>query len=343
MKTPPCPNAVCSKTVSTIRYGFYKTRSGRRSRYRCGTCGKTFSSTSGTVYHRLQHRRWTFDDVAALSVEGVSKSAIARVKGVAWNTVDRWLEKAAECCRQFNRNRTHGLDIRELQADEIRTFTGRKDRSTWIFTTIDVWSRLWPATLVGRRSYANTRSVLREVRNRSVRGRTVFIATDGFEYYPRVVREVFGPMCILGQVLKTRRNDRVVKVERRLAVGTSWKFDEVLANSEDSATLNTSFVERLNLTIRQGSAYLRRRATCHARSKGRLEEQLELVRCHYNFVRPHRSLKLGRQTVTPAMQAELTKRPLTFREIFSSRSLPLSSEAFARVFTGCTANARLAA
>ena len=29
--------------------------------------------------------------------------------------------------------------------------------------------------------------------------------------------------------------------------------------SEDSETLNTAFVERLNLTIRQGSAYVRRR------------------------------------------------------------------------------------
>ena len=39
--------------------------------------------------------------------------------------------------------------------------------------------------------------------------------------------------------------------------------------SEDSEHLNTSFVERLNLTIRQGSAYLRRcspRATPEAKT-----------------------------------------------------------------------------
>ena len=33
--------------------------------------------------HRLQHRRGIFDEVAAFSVEGLSKSAIARVKGIA--------------------------------------------------------------------------------------------------------------------------------------------------------------------------------------------------------------------------------------------------------------------
>ena len=43
----------------------------------------------------LQHRRATFDEVAALSVEGLNNSAIARVKQIAWNTVARWPEKAA--------------------------------------------------------------------------------------------------------------------------------------------------------------------------------------------------------------------------------------------------------
>ena len=48
-----------------------------------------------TAYYRLQYRRVTFDEVAALTVEGLNKSAIARVKGIAWNTVRRWLERAS--------------------------------------------------------------------------------------------------------------------------------------------------------------------------------------------------------------------------------------------------------
>ena len=46
------------------------------------------------------------------------------------------------------------------------------------------------------------------------------------------------------------------------------------------------------------------------------EEHLELLRCHYNFVRPHGALKFGREVRTPAMQAGLATRRLTFREIF---------------------------
>ena len=71
--------------------------------------------------------------------------------------------------------------------------------------------------------------------------------------------------------------------------------------------MNTSFIERLNLTIRQGLAYLTRRTLSHARSKEKLEEELELLRCHYNFARPHGALKFGRVIRTPAMQAGLVK------------------------------------
>jgi hypothetical protein len=86
--------------------------------------------------------------------------------------------------------------------------------------------------------------------------------------------------------------------------------------SEDSATLNTSFVKRLNLTIRQGSAYLRRRSPCHARGTDQLRGHVELLRCYYNFIRPHRALKFGRKTRTPAMQAGLVSAPLKWSDVF---------------------------
>jgi transposase-like protein len=50
-----------------------------------------------------------FDQVATLSVEGLNKSAIARVQRIAWNTVDRWLEKAGDC---FNDQKTTGAYAR---------------------------------------------------------------------------------------------------------------------------------------------------------------------------------------------------------------------------------------
>ena len=123
---------------------------------------------------------------------------------------------------------------------------------------------------------------------------------------------------VYGQVLKTRRNDRVVRVERRLRIGTASRLKAALWESEDSETLNTSFVERLNLTIRQGSAYLRLRSPCHARGADQLRGHVELLRCYYNFIRPHRALKFGRETRTPAMQAGLVSAPMNWSDIFTA-------------------------
>ena len=112
----------------------------------------------------------------------------------------------------------------------------------------------------------------------------------------------------------------MIQVERELVGGAPWRLEQALADSEDSSTLNTSFTERLNLTIRQGSAYLCRRSLCHSRWKPRLEDHAELLPCHYNFIRPHRALEFGKETRTPAMQAGLAKRLVTFRDVFCSRS-----------------------
>ena len=209
----------------------------------------------------------------------------------------------------------------ELQADEIKTIVGSKEQPIWIFAVIEVWSRLWPSTVVGKRSYQNTLSVFRNLSSRMSLEQIPLIVTDGFGFYEKVVRRVFGPACLYGRVIKTRRNDRIVKVERRAVLGDRWRLEQALHDSEDSVKLNTSFVERLNLTIRQGSAYLGRRTICQARQKECLNDHLELLRCHYNFVRPHRALKFGREVRTPARQAGLTSRALTLREIFSSRLL----------------------
>jgi len=215
MKSLNCPYPNCTPSKegtarAIIRYGFYKTRCGKRRRYQCQACGKTFCSTTGTAYHRLQHRRVTFDEVAALSVEDLSKSAIARVKRVAWNTEHRWLERAAIWCRRFNDRRMRRLSLVELQADEIQTIVGGREQPIWIFVVLDVWSWLWASVVVGKRSYRNTLDLFRNLSQRMNPEVVALITTDGFQFYEKVIGRIFGPACVYDQVIKTRRNDRVV-------------------------------------------------------------------------------------------------------------------------------------
>jgi hypothetical protein len=85
---------------------------------------------------------------------------MVRIKRIAWGTVARWLELAANHALRFNLRRLKGFVIHELQADEIHSFVGGKGRVTWVLTTLEVWSRLWVNLVVGRRNFGNIKRLL---------------------------------------------------------------------------------------------------------------------------------------------------------------------------------------
>jgi transposase-like protein len=167
-----CPNEACEHhgrrgNGNIALHGYSKVKWGRRRRYRCTACGKTFGATAGTASKRLQHPKRKFDRVVQLTVEGVSKAGIARIEGLSWNTVSRWLEVAAALARQFNATKLRGFDLEELQLDELSTFLGNRNQQTRVFAGIEVSSRLWAATLAGPRSYSNNKSFIRCIADRS--------------------------------------------------------------------------------------------------------------------------------------------------------------------------------
>ena len=301
-------------------FGWYKTKFGRRKRYRCNGCKSTFSSTTDTAYHRLKASRNEVELACKMSVKGVSIAVSADILNRPWKTIQRWLDRAQEMCKRFQGCHLHGYEIHELQADELVTFVGKRKSKTWIMAIIEVCSRLWPATRIGRRSYRNIRSLFGEALYRGFFNDRVFITTDGFKPYAWVLKRVFGSACIYGQVIKKWKKNRVTCVEREIIIGEPWQLEEALECSQDSEKLNTSFIERLNLTIRQGTSYLQRKTSAHARCPQALLAQLEFQRCYYNFMRPHMSLKFGNELYTPAMVAGIAKRKITWREILEGRA-----------------------
>jgi hypothetical protein len=94
-------------------------------------------------------------------------------------------------CRRFSHRKLKGLSIPELQADEIRTIVaGRKQ--IWDFVVIDVWSGLWPSTMVGKRSYRNTLDLFRDLSRRMNLEVTPLITTDGLKVLPESHRASAG-------------------------------------------------------------------------------------------------------------------------------------------------------
>ncbi|MGI9336281.1 MAG: hypothetical protein ACR2RL_24290, partial [Gammaproteobacteria bacterium] len=130
-------------------------------------------------------------------------------------------------------------------------------------------------------------------------------------------RKLCGVACIYAQVVKTWRKDRVTRVRWRAVVGTTRRLEKTLDASEDSTRANTAYIERLDLTIRQSVASLRRRSPTHAGCEKQLRQQLEFARCHYNSIRRHTGLRFGRELRMPAMVAGLCDRVCSFWEVFA--------------------------
>ncbi|MFQ5730313.1 MAG: IS1 family transposase [Waddliaceae bacterium] len=121
-------------------------------------------------------------------------------------------------------------------------------------------------------------------------------------------------------VHKTREKGRVTKVERRIVFGKEQEIYNTLEHSPVSQTINTAYVERNNLTLRQHSRRLTRKTNGFSKVKRNLQAQVILVMAYYNFVRPHCSLKIkGEGKRTPAMAAELTDHLWSMSELMTYR------------------------
>jgi len=84
--------------------------------------------------------------------------------------------------------------------------------------------------------------------------------------------------------VKTRKKGRTVAVEANVIFGQPDAIARQLANSPVSTTINTSFVERDNLTQRQQNRRLTRRTNGYSKELPWFEKQLWLSLAYYHFV-----------------------------------------------------------
>ena len=112
-----------------------------------------------------------------------------------------------------------------------------------------------------------------------------------------------------------------------------WRrFEQALAAYDWQ--INTAFIERVNLSIRQHVAAVGRRVATLCKGEDGLRQQLALYHVYYNFVLPHASLRqpwaepvrtYGTGSAkrwrpcTPAMAAGLTDHVWTLKEVLLYR------------------------
>lgn len=141
-------------------------------------------------------------------------------------------------------------------------------------------------------------------------------------------RRVLDPDLCYAQVDKHREGGRVVEVCRRIIFGSTAVITEILGGKQ----INTSYVERDNLTSRQSNGRLVRKTLSYSKKNYYLQRHLDLEDAVFNFVRPHQALRmtLPRPILarkwhqrTPAMAAGLTDHRWTLEELLSYRIPPV--------------------
>ena len=90
------------------------------------------------------------------------------------------------------------------------------------------------------------------------------------------------------QVVKQRAKRRLIEVKQRLVSGNLDNIRVKLA--AHGWGINTAFIERFNLTLRQHVPTLGRRVLAYAQSEVGLSRQLALVYLYYNSCLPHSAL-----------------------------------------------------
>ena len=136
-------------------------------------------------------------------------------------------------------------------------------------------------------------------------------------------------------MVKSYRRRRIVRVAQRIVFGTLGAIRQVLA--KQGWHINTAFVERLNLDIRQHVAAIGRRVNTLCRHEAGLRQQVALCQVYHNFCLPHNSLRQALaqpepthgtgsakqwRPCTPAMAAGLTDRVWSLREVLLLRVPP---------------------
>ena len=124
---PFCPNSRCVFTGKAIKKGHFSLKSGaRRQRFSCPGCGKNFSQTTGSPFHRLRKLHLTMPLVRA-RCRNMSIRDAARHLRVSKGFVERRVWRLGELARQQNEKlrrcylRQHGA-LAEVQMDEMESF-----------------------------------------------------------------------------------------------------------------------------------------------------------------------------------------------------------------------------
>jgi IS1 family transposase/transposase-like protein len=368
-----CPHAACSYH-GRVGFGNIRANghpNGRRWRQLvCLGCHGYFIETHGTPFHGKHVDPDKLVWAIAALAEGLGIRAVARIFEVDPNTALGWLVEAAEHLEAFSRYCLRDVDVEQVQMDELFALLSavkdgditeakaikRLSRSPhWVWVAMDPVCKLILAVDVGERTLTIAQRLVHQVVQVLAPHCALLFLTDGFREYLTALVTHYGqwvhPEChqakaprprarwmpVSGlryaQVVKAYWRRRLVGVKHRVIFGAVQTIESILAKR--GWKINTSFVERLNLDLRQHVAAIGRPVNTLCKHEAGLRQQVALFQVYHNFGLPHASLRVplpaalhGAGTAkrwqqrTPAMAAGLTDHVWSLREVLLYRVPP---------------------
>ena len=362
----PCPNKKCmdygqANQGNIISISTYMTKSGKRHIFRCTTCNETFSETRDTVFFDLKTEEEKVMMALKMILVKVDITGIALVLDIKKDTILSWLDRAYKKMNEINQVLLKDLPMTRVELDEMWSFVRLKTNNgeeedpvstesdssdseegqQWTWISFAPEYRLILGIIVGPRT-AETALSLIALTAGIVTGVPCFFI-DGFSCYYNALLEHYHqlkvfprtgkpgrpkqpvkephPDLVYAQVVKEKKKGRLVGINHRIRCGA-----ERLAKL--GINIGTSFLERLNLTIRQSLAPLGRKTLGFSKKRENLKKQTIFFQAFYNFARPHMSLreKISNsddrfqkkwRPRTPAMAAGITDHAWEFRELLT--------------------------
>lgn len=258
--------------------------------------------------------------IIRLLVEGMSLRSATRVTDISRTTILKLLIEVGRACQKFHNDTVVNIKSDRVQCDEIWSFVGCKEKAkekgaagdgdVWTWVGLDADTKLAISWLVGDRDADAAHSFMFDLKDRL--SNKVQLTTDGHKAYLTAVDAAFEDEIDYAMLVKLYGGtEGETSQERKYSPNVcTGSVKTVITGDPRLKFVSTSYVERQNLTMRM---HMRRFTRLTNAFSKKVENHCYAIALHfvyYNFCRIHTSL-----SVTPAMQAGLTKKPMSIEDI----------------------------
>jgi IS1 family transposase len=233
-----------------------------------------------------------------------------------------WSETNDASRGSTKRNKIRNVKASRIQCDEIWSFCCAKDKNVatakaapaeagdvWTWTAIDADTKLIMSYFVGDRSAESACALMDDLASRTTARAQV--TTDGYSLYINAVEQAFGSDIDHAQLVKLFGSDSAGsgtgKYSPPECAGVIKKLRQ---GSPDPAHISTSYVERMNLSIRMQNRRFTRLTNAFSKKLDNHIHMLALYSAFYNFTRSHKCVRMS-----PAMASGITDRLRSLEDI----------------------------